>query len=86
MGSILLRAGSSYSGLGGTIHIVEDIKIHPAYRRSTNDYDVSLIKVVEKFQYGSAIQPISIASTPAKVGDPLIVTGWGALVVSSSIT
>lgn len=61
---------------------MQEYRIHPAYKRSTNDYDVSILRIFEKFQYGPTIQPIVIATSPAKLGDPMIVTGWGDTTVN----
>lgn len=75
-----LRTGTSVKHLGGRVHNVSTIWIHPKYIYSTRelDYDVALLEIEDTFEYSDTTKPIAIAkSTDIKPGDVLIVSGWG---------
>lgn len=41
--SISLRAGSSFTGIGGSLHPASEIVLHPQYGNA--DYDIAVVKL-----------------------------------------
>ncbi|XP_049815415.1 trypsin-1-like [Schistocerca nitens] len=73
---MLLRAGTSTRGSGGTTHRVAAAYIHEGY--FGNDYDICVLQVSNSFRFGTNVQPVDLASADATVGSLATVTGWGA--------
>lgn len=73
-----VRAGSSIVEDGGVVINVAKIHQNP-YFNSRLDYDVSVLELEEDIEFGSAIQPIALASNEPEVDTDVVCTGWGAL-------
>ncbi|KDR22111.1 Trypsin-1 [Zootermopsis nevadensis] len=72
-----LRAGSTYSNSGGTVHQVSQVIRHASYNEDTIDYDIALLKVSSAFSLGTNVQPIGLQSSSVSAGTNVVVSGWG---------
>ncbi|XP_069703480.1 trypsin delta-like isoform X1 [Periplaneta americana] len=73
-----LRAGSTYTSKGGTVHLVKDV-IYDHYNVKNYQNDVALIKVDPPFRYSKSVQPIPMQSSPVAEGTMGVATGWGRI-------
>lgn len=78
-----VRAGTSFSRSGGTIHKVKKVIRHEKYY--TNEYgvplyDIAVISVKKPFKFGDSRQPINLfkKAEKSKAGVKSIITGWGS--------
>lgn len=44
----------------------------------SQDYDIGLIKMKEKFKFGKNLKPIKLGSKRLKVGSKGVISGWGS--------
>ncbi|XP_046999975.1 trypsin alpha-3-like [Schistocerca americana] len=72
---MLLRAGTSTRGSGGTTHSIATGYIHGSY--SGNDYDICVVQVSNAFSFGTNVQAVGLASSEPSAGTSVTVTGWG---------
>lgn len=74
-----VRVGSSFFRSGGELVGVEKIIQHASYSRSTLDYDFSILKMRQKFQFSDSVKPIKIPARnyEFQVETRCIVSGWG---------
>ncbi|XP_049831344.1 trypsin alpha-3-like [Schistocerca gregaria] len=72
---MLLRAGTSTRGSGGTTHRIATGYIHGSY--SGNDYDICVVQVSNAFSFNSNVQAVGLASSEPSAGTSVTVTGWG---------
>ncbi|XP_049815417.1 trypsin alpha-3-like [Schistocerca nitens] len=72
---MLLRAGTSTRGSGGTTHNIATGYIHGSY--SGNDYDICVVQVSNAFSFNSNVQAVGLASSEPSAGTSVTVTGWG---------
>lgn len=79
--TLTIRAGCTHRGIGGSLHSLSEIIIHPLYDYRNIDYDAALLFVTTNFKFDSTRQPIDICSDEPKSGN-LTVSGWGFLTVS----
>lgn len=58
---------------------VRDVIEYPEYTSRSNDFDVSLIRLIGPLPLGTTIQPIAMASANSYLpsGTPMIISGWG---------
>ncbi|KAJ9595090.1 hypothetical protein L9F63_013616 [Diploptera punctata] len=75
--TLTLRAGSTYSNSGGTIHQVSQATRHASYSSSTLDYDIAVLRVSSAFSLGSNIQVVSMETGTVAAGTNAVVSGWG---------
>ncbi|XP_049788115.1 trypsin alpha-3-like isoform X3 [Schistocerca cancellata] len=73
---MLLRAGTSTRGSGGTTHNIATGYIHSSY--SDPDYDIAVVQVSNAFSFNSNVQAVSLTSSEPSAGTSVTVTGWGA--------
>nr|AAD31267.1 trypsinogen RdoT1 precursor [Rhyzopertha dominica] len=77
-GNLKVRVGSSFSERGGTILNVKEI-----YTISDNSYayDVPVLKLSEKIEFGKGIGPVKLPSKGSipPAGTKSVVSGWGVL-------
>ncbi|XP_015608945.1 trypsin alpha-3-like [Cephus cinctus] len=84
-----IRAGSTFSNSGGSIHDVAAIINHDNYY-STSDgipvNDISLYRLLTSLTLDSTRQPIPLFNSgeSASVGAMAVITGWGALTQGGS--
>lgn len=82
-GQYSVRAGTSDHLIGGTVHPVVEITVHPQYDDVLYDYDITLMKIDPPIEFDSAKQAISISdSEPSE--SAATITGWGTLSVSEA--
>ncbi|XP_031328604.1 trypsin alpha-4-like [Photinus pyralis] len=75
-----IRYGSSLKNEGGQIVAVSEINDHPSYDPTTQDYDISVLKVEKDFELSPKAQIIGLVSPNTQEGDRhAFVSGWGAL-------
>lgn len=75
----IVRVGSNVNS-NGTVHTLQEIKVHPNYRTSMHYNDIALVKVADEIQFGRWIQPICLPSPDVSsllLGKSVIVIGWG---------
>ncbi|XP_049832868.1 trypsin-1-like [Schistocerca gregaria] len=72
---MLLRAGTSIRGSGGTTHNVAAGYIHNSY--ANYDYDICVLQVSNAFSFGSNVRAVSLTSSEPSTGTTVTVTGWG---------
>ncbi|KAJ9598920.1 hypothetical protein L9F63_026542 [Diploptera punctata] len=72
--TLQVRAGSSYSGEGGSVHQVSKIIVHPEYAVSN---DIAVLKVSPPFVFNDTVKPIPMATVSPSGGATAVVTGWG---------
>ncbi|XP_047118544.1 trypsin alpha-3-like [Schistocerca piceifrons] len=73
---MLLRAGTSTRGSGGTTHNIATGYIHGSY--SDPDYDIAVVQVSNAFSFNSNVQAVGLTSSEPSAGTSVTVTGWGA--------
>ncbi|KAL1396729.1 hypothetical protein pipiens_010317 [Culex pipiens pipiens] len=83
-----IRAGSTNNRYGGQFVEVSEIIVHPDNDPSTFDYDVCILKLKRKLDFGALVKPIKLADSEKyyKTGTKSLVSGWGALQNEGSIT
>lgn len=79
---ISVRAGSLKYNSGGQVAKVASVKIHPQYRDVTQGYDMAVMKLATPLKFNENVSAIrlptlDIANKVARVGDTLIISGWG---------
>ncbi|CRL01593.1 CLUMA_CG014320, isoform A [Clunio marinus] len=77
---ILVRVGSAKVNLGGDVHYVDVVNIHPKYDKLTYDYDVSLLHLTKPIKLDGLTKRIAVIGSPRDAlipGTPVIVSGWG---------
>lgn len=76
---LIVRAGSSYRGMGGDLYQVEEILQHPNYTRSNTDYDFSILKLESEMELSDSANIVQLpeADEPIEDGAECVVTGWG---------
>ncbi|XP_013197106.1 trypsin, alkaline A isoform X1 [Amyelois transitella] len=82
-----IRAGSSYSGSGGTVYNIATIIYHTNYSKPiTFDNDVAILRASSNIAYNSVVKAASIAGTNYYLADNQIVwaAGWGTTSVGGS--
>lgn len=74
-----VRAGSSYSDRGGSIHNVSKIIEHPRFDPSILDYDATILTLSNLIEYDRFRQPIRLPyfGEKTKVGSIVATSGWG---------
>lgn len=62
---------------------MSEIIVHPDNDPSTFDYDVCILKLKRKLDFGALVKPIKLADSEKyyKTGTKSLVSGWGALQV-----
>lgn len=78
-----IRAGSSKSHVGGSIHKVTRVVSHKSYgldESGVPSNDVALMQVAEPFVMGTTRRAIELYETgeEAQVGSYAVITGWGS--------
>ncbi|XP_049788114.1 trypsin alpha-3-like isoform X2 [Schistocerca cancellata] len=81
---MLLRAGTSTRGSGGTTHSIATGYIHGSY--SGNDYDICVVQVSNAFSFNSNVQAVGLASSEPSAGTSVTVTGWGTTSSGGSVS
>lgn len=74
-----VRAGSSNSNSGGSIHIVSKIDEHPQFDPMLLDYDASILTLLNPIEYDKFRQPIRLPyfGEPTLLGSLVATSGWG---------
>lgn len=77
--AIGIRAGTSYRNSGGIQVRVLDVVEYPQYTSLSNDFDISLIRLVGNLPFGATIQPITMAAANSVLapGSSVVISGWG---------
>nr|XP_020861053.1 ovochymase-2 [Phascolarctos cinereus] len=59
---------------------IKDILIHPAFDRTTMDYDIALLQVAEPFQFNRYVRPVCLPEKGQEIPSSgmCVVTGWGS--------
>lgn len=83
--SISVRAGSSQESKGGNLHSVKRIVQNSRFQGSNNDYDFSLLELVEPLKFDETKQPIKLHDFDEIFADDstCLVSGWGSTQNSS---
>lgn len=76
-----IRAGSDLKSQGGQIVNVTKFFLHPDYQQNGFYNDIAVMRLAEKLQINTKVQPIQIAPRGYRVPDnaELLVSGWGTL-------
>ncbi|XP_074087702.1 ovochymase-2 [Macrotis lagotis] len=58
---------------------IKHILIHPAFDRTTMDYDIALLQVTEPFQFNHYVRPVCLPEKGRELpsSSTCVVTGWG---------
>jgi trypsin len=74
-----VRAGSSRSDKGGSIHIVLEIKNHPKFNPILFDYDASILKLFNQINFDEFRKPIQLPYFGENTIEGTLVqtSGWG---------
>ncbi|KAJ0173237.1 hypothetical protein K1T71_011413 [Dendrolimus kikuchii] len=62
---------------GGKIYEIEKMIVHENYDRTTQDYDVCVIKLKGALEFGDSVNKIELAGRSPVSGRMVEVTGWG---------
>lgn len=83
-----IRVGSTFRNTGGTVVAIEAIHEHPLYDNSTNDYDITVLKLASDLSFSAAVGTIALPSSDYELipGTMTNVTGWGARAEGSVLT
>ncbi|XP_026320263.1 trypsin, alkaline A-like [Hyposmocoma kahamanoa] len=76
------RVGSSFANSGGAVHLTAQIINHPQYNPSTENNDITILRLSSNIQYvGGTVAPSSIAGANYNLGDNQVVwaIGWGRI-------
>ncbi|CAH2097577.1 unnamed protein product [Euphydryas editha] len=76
-----IRAGSTFSNVGGVIVSVEAVFNHPSYGSNYYDGDISVLRLTTPLVYSSVIQPTAIVAQNSAIPDnvPVVHAGWGLI-------
>ncbi|XP_049852103.1 trypsin delta-like isoform X1 [Schistocerca gregaria] len=76
---LILRAGTSLRGDGGSTHHPQMVITHRGYSPVTQDNDIALIKVDPPFNLSTTVQPahLPVSGREPPQGSSATVTGWG---------
>ncbi|CAH2095038.1 unnamed protein product [Euphydryas editha] len=76
-----IRAGATYRNVGGTIHYIDYVVIHPTYIITSYHGDIGLAKTINPFVFSPAVQRTAIPTQGSVIPDNLPVTqvGWGRI-------
>lgn len=76
-----VRAGSDLRSQGGQIVNVTKIFLHPDYQPSGYYNDIAVLRLESNLQFNSKVWSTPLPPKGYKVlhGEPLVVSGWGAL-------
>ncbi|XP_046987450.1 trypsin-1-like isoform X2 [Schistocerca americana] len=76
---LILRAGTSLRGDGGSTHHPQMVITHRDYSPVTQDNDIALIKVDPPFNLSTTVQPahLPVSGREPPQGSSATVTGWG---------
>ncbi|MGX7824871.1 serine protease [Actinokineospora sp. 24-640] len=78
-----VRAGSSRHAEGGHRRAVAAVVQHPRYDAATVDNDVSVLLLADPLPLGApGVRAAHVGTSVPRVGQPLVVTGWGSTVES----
>lgn len=74
-----VRAGSSYSDRGGSIHNVSKVDEHPLFDPYLLDYDASILTLLNFIEYDKFRQPIRLPyfGEQKRLGSIVATSGWG---------
>lgn len=74
-----IRAGSTRSDQGGSIHNITNIFEHPKFDPNLLDYDACIIKVFNQIHFDKFRQPIQLPyfGEPTPEGSLVSTSGWG---------
>ncbi|XP_054721106.1 clotting factor B-like [Uloborus diversus] len=62
----------------GTLHLIDNIIIHPDYNARQHYHDIAIIRLKEALHYSGSVRPICLPAGPKKLkGKDVTVTGWG---------
>ncbi|XP_058800610.1 trypsin-4-like [Phymastichus coffea] len=77
--STQVRVGTNYTLTGGELYNISRIINYKQYYNSANRWndDISLIKLEGLVKFNNNRQPISISRVPPKVGDEIVIDGYG---------
>lgn len=81
MHDLAVVAGTTDWEGGGVETSIRKFVMHPKFDPKTFDYDIAILKLTDKLQYGPRIQPITLPvyRQEFKPGSVGVVSGWGAL-------
>ncbi|XP_014229973.2 trypsin-like [Trichogramma pretiosum] len=72
-----ILTGTRYNRRGGHLREIDYIVEHPQYTNETDDNDIALIKLKEPIKFDEKQQPIPLTDRRVKVGDKVLVSGFG---------
>ncbi|XP_051962967.1 transmembrane protease serine 4a isoform X1 [Xyrauchen texanus] len=80
-------SGNTYLGSSGSSS-VDKVIINGDYSTEQNDYDIAMIKLQSPITFGESRKPVCLPPQDLglKVGDNLVVTGWGHLKEKGSLS
>ncbi|XP_023318635.1 LOW QUALITY PROTEIN: trypsin-like [Trichogramma pretiosum] len=74
--------GTRFNRRGGTLHEIDYIVEHPRYDWRIYDNDIALIKLKKPIVFDATQRPIQLTDRRVKVGDKVLISGFGHTVVS----
>ncbi|KAF5307395.1 hypothetical protein FQR65_LT06909 [Abscondita terminalis] len=77
--NLTVVVGSTDLQVGGVLHRVSLIKMHPNYINRTKENNIALIKIVNQFAENKNVEKIRIAKDPISDGKDVEVAGWGSI-------
>lgn len=75
---LLVRAGTTFAGQGGTLHFVRSVEISPSYRDVPDSSDVGLVHLLVSIPLTSKTKPIAMSAVTPSTGELAWVTGFGS--------
>ncbi|XP_047000300.1 trypsin delta-like [Schistocerca americana] len=81
---MLLRAGTSTRGSGGSTHNIAAAHMHGSY--DGNDYDIAVLQVSNAFSFSSNVQAVGLTSSEPSAGTSVTVSGWGDTSYEGSVS
>ncbi|KAJ8736118.1 hypothetical protein PYW08_006774 [Mythimna loreyi] len=74
-----IRVGSTTASVGGVVHNVNSIIVHPQYNRSTKNNDIAIIRSSSAFSFNNNVRAGAIPGANYNLADNQVVwaAGWG---------
>ncbi|KAL7302838.1 hypothetical protein TKK_0004070 [Trichogramma kaykai] len=78
--------GTRFNRRGGTMREIDYIVEHPRYDWRIYDNDIALIKLKKPIVFDATQRPIQLTDRPVKVGDKVLISGFGHTVNNGGVT
>lgn len=69
--------GAHHIRADGTVYLLDRVIDHPSFNRANRHNDLSLLRTINKIQFGPRVKPIPLRRQFVDEGTVAIITGWG---------